>query len=61
MNKSELFMINDKAWDQDLVNVPFKIVTDPFVYLGICVTKQLNYLFKEESPSLAEIVQAYIV
>lgn len=47
MNKREMFMINEKARDQDLVNSPFKIVTDHFDYLGICVTKQFNPLFKK--------------
>ena len=54
-------MINERAQDQDLVNIPFKVVTDHFKYLGICVTRQFNFLFKSNFLPLLETVQAKAV
>lgn len=46
LNKSEMFLINKNAERHNYESFPFKVVTDKFTYLGVCVTKQFQNLFK---------------
>lgn len=57
-NKSELFPINKEALKLDSTNLPFKVVTSQFNYLGICVTREFRRLFKHNFLSLFNQVKA---
>lgn len=47
LTKCELFPINQRAQALDTTNLPFKIETNKFSYLGISVTRKYKDLFKE--------------
>lgn len=47
LTKCEHFPINQRAQALDTSNLPFKIETNKFSYLGISVTRKYLYLFKK--------------
>lgn len=47
MCKSNLFQINNEAFDLDYSDIQFQIKERQFAYLGVAVTLQFKNLFKE--------------
>ena len=47
LTKSLLFPFNASATRLSLTQLPFKVATDSFTYLGVCVTREYADLFKK--------------
>lgn len=57
LQKSELFPVNTEALALKYTSLPFKIVENKFVYLGVTVTRKHKCLFKENFSTLLNHVK----
>ena len=61
LHKSELFPVNTEALALKYTRLPFQIVENKFVYLGITITRKHKYLFQENFYTLLNHVKEHLM